>query len=131
MMMFPGNDHTRRPLLQMLHQQLQQQAVQAAQQQHVVQQVAQTAVQLQQQAVAHQHQQQQAVQQLLPDGTPILPLYPQHMTPQQQQMYQQQMQQQHQAQHLKKTRRSLPHQQDMSIRQHQTVRILKNVVKIK
>lgn len=96
---------------QILQQQLQQQA---AQQQHVVQQVAQTAVQLQQQ----QHQQ------VLPDGTPILPLFPQHMTPQQQQMYQQQMQQQHQAQHLKKTRRSLPHQQqpntmDMQLRQHQ------------
>lgn len=37
------------------------------------------------------------------------PLMPQHLTPQQQQMYQQHMQLQHQAQHLKKIRRSLPH----------------------
>lgn len=98
---------------QMLHQQLHQQAVQAAQQQHVVQQVAQTAVQLQQQAV----HQAAAVQQQL-DGAPIL--YPQHMTPAQQQMYQQQMQQQHQAQHLKKNRRSLPQQgMQPDMRQHQ------------
>ncbi|XP_049955623.1 uncharacterized protein LOC126471469 [Schistocerca serialis cubense] len=113
---------------QMQSQQQQQQLQQQQQQQQQMQQ--QQMQQMQQQQLQQQQLQQQQQHQLFRQQQQMLgefgeisgALFPQHLTPQQQQMYQQHMQLQHQAQHLKKIRRSLPHSADQQQQQLQQIR---------
>ncbi|GLH08306.1 Protein of unknown function, partial [Gryllus bimaculatus] len=99
---------------QLLRQQQTQQQIQRQQQLLMQeQQLYQQKLQLQQAQAQQAAQAQRTLTGLLADSaatSSVAPaLFPQHMTPQQQQLYQQHMQLQHQAQHLKKIRRSLPH----------------------